>query len=126
MPCVQDKDETPRRQVALAGENGTIYLMDNYKIRNFFQVDYPITRLITFRTRWMKDNIPDILICAGHCNEIRIYHNGKLISTYETEDWVHDMTLGDIDADDKDELVLGLLNQTVQVLKCELHTDDDY
>jgi hypothetical protein len=36
------------------------------------------------------------------------------------------MTLGDIDADDKDELVLGLLNQTVQVLKCELHTDDDY
>lgn len=119
-----DADETyVQQQVALAGDNGVVYIMQNYNITSFFQVDYPVTRLLSFRTRSMAKNMPNILICAGHRNEIRAYHNGNLIATYETEDWPHDMTLGDIDADGTDELVLGLLNQTVQVLKCNVQTD---
>jgi hypothetical protein len=47
----------------------------------------------------------------------------QLIATYETEDWIHDMTLGDSDADDNEELVLGLLNQTILVLKFQVHID---
>jgi hypothetical protein len=33
------------------------------------------------------------------------------------------MTLGDIDADDNEELVLGLLNQTLLVLKFQVYID---
>ncbi|CAO3662858.1 unnamed protein product [Umbelopsis ramanniana] len=112
-----------KQQIALAGQNGDIYIMENYKISAFFSVGYPVTKLLRYRPRGFENTSPDVLICAGHRNELKAYHNGSLIATYETEDWIHDMTLGDIDADDNEELVLGLLNQTILVLKFQVHID---
>ncbi|KAG2183047.1 hypothetical protein INT44_006028, partial [Umbelopsis vinacea] len=77
---------------------------ENLKISSFFSVGYPVTKLLRYRPRGLKNTSPDVLICAGHRNELKAYHNGMHITTYETEDWVHDMTLGDIDADDNEEL----------------------
>lgn len=37
------------------------------------------------------------------------------IASISTSDWPHAITLGDVNADGKDELVLGLLDQTIEV-----------
>ncbi|KAG2182313.1 hypothetical protein INT43_007240 [Umbelopsis isabellina] len=122
-PCTSESEKETYQQVALAGNNGIIYILENYKVTSFVHVDYSITRVLRYRPKSLPESSPDILICAGHCNEIRAYYYGELITTYGTQDWVHDMILGDIDGDGKDELVMGLLNQTIAVLKCSIEME---
>lgn len=43
------------------------------------------------------------------------------ISHIRTSDWPHAITLGDVNADGQDELVLGLLDQTIEVYEWKIH-----
>lgn len=44
-----------------------------------------------------------------------VFQNGEKVSVISTSDWPHAVTLGDVNADGRDELILGLLNQTIDV-----------
>lgn len=89
-----------------------------------------------FRPSNTPDDETDMLICAGHSNDVLIYHNGEVrernanfintrenschpqkISNIKTSDWPHAITLGDVNSDGEDELVLGSLDQTIEVFE---------
>lgn len=61
-----------------------------------------------------------MLICTGHSNQVLIFQNGEKIAMIPTSDWPHAVTLGDVNADGKDELILGLLDQTIDVYECSM------
>jgi hypothetical protein len=98
-PCThEDEKDSCHHQVALAGNNGIIYILENYKVNvrsmitlrtqietsillqitSFVQVDYSITCLLRYRPKSLPKSSPDILFCAGHCNEIRAYYYGEV------------------------------------------------
>lgn len=97
--CTNENEKETYQQVALAGNNGIIYILENYKVRDdryvytptahieksillqvtsFVHVDYSITRVLRYRPKSLPESSPDILICAGHCNEIRAYYYGEV------------------------------------------------
>ncbi|KAI9469844.1 MAG: hypothetical protein EXX96DRAFT_654271 [Benjaminiella poitrasii] len=105
------------RQVLLAGQDGYVYIMIDFEIFPWFNVGFCLNRIIKFRPSSLSENEADIVLCTGHSNEVLIYQNGQRIAQIHTSDWPHAITLGDVNADGQDELVLGLLDQTIEVYK---------
>ncbi|KAG2212172.1 hypothetical protein INT46_006007 [Mucor plumbeus] len=106
------------QQVLMAGKDGYVYIMIDFELMEFG------TRFFNgsgFRPSTLGEKETDMIICTGHSNEVLIYQNGKQISRIRTSDWPHAVTLGDINADGQDELVLGLLDQTIEVYEWKLH-----
>ncbi|CAO3645732.1 unnamed protein product [Cunninghamella blakesleeana] len=112
-------------QVLLAGQDGNIYVMIDFEIYFWFQVGFYITQIIRFRPIELAEHEPDLMICIGHSNNIKVYQCGEIITEIETKDWPHVMTMGDINADGKDELVLGLLDQSIVVYKYDIQNLTD-
>ncbi|ORZ18005.1 hypothetical protein BCR42DRAFT_412950 [Absidia repens] len=104
-------------QVLLGGQDGNIYVMIDFEIYPWLRVGYYINQIICFRPSGLPDHEADLVICMGHSNEIKICHNGEIIADVETRDWPHTMTMGDVNTDGKDELVVGLLDQSVEVYR---------
>ncbi|KAL0082969.1 hypothetical protein J3Q64DRAFT_1750930 [Phycomyces blakesleeanus] len=105
------------KQVLLAGEDGNVYILVNFEVYLWFTVGICLTNILTFRPSWLLEEEPDIIICAGQSNGVYIYHGRKMVGEITTADWPHAMTMGDVNADGQDELVLGLLDQTVEVYR---------
>ncbi|KAI9267079.1 hypothetical protein EDC94DRAFT_602223 [Helicostylum pulchrum] len=108
------------QQVLLAGQDGYIYIMINFEIFQWIKVGFCLSTLIKFRPSVLSDEETDMVICTGHSNEVLIYQNGEQISHIRTSDWPHAITLGDVNADGQDELVLGLLDQTIEVYEWKM------
>ncbi|KAI9027257.1 hypothetical protein CLU79DRAFT_833178 [Phycomyces nitens] len=113
------------KQVLLAGQDGNVYILVNYEAHLWFKVGVCLTSILTFRPPWLLEEEPDIIICAGQTNAVFIYHRGKKIGEITTADWPHAMTMGDVNADGQDELVLGLIDQTVEVYQLNQTKDKD-
>lgn len=105
------------QQVLLAGQDGYVYIMIDFEIFQWIKVGFCLSRLVRFRPSNMPDDETDMLICAGHSDDVLIYHNGEKISNIKTSDWPHAITLGDVNSDGEDELVLGSLDQTIEVFE---------
>lgn len=103
------------QQIILAGEDGNIYIMIEFEIYLWFSVGFCITNIVSFHPPGLDKDETDMLICSGHSNEVLIYHNGEIVYNIQTNDWPHSITMGDVNADGKDELVLGLLDHTIEV-----------
>ncbi|KAI8997485.1 hypothetical protein BDB01DRAFT_752506 [Pilobolus umbonatus] len=114
-------DALEAQQIIMAGEDGNIYIMVDYEIYLWFRVGFCITNIIPFHPPGLDADETDMLICTGHSNEVLIYHSGKMIYNIQTNDWPHSITMGDVNADGKDELVLGLLDQTIEVYEWKLN-----
>ncbi|CEG83168.1 hypothetical protein RMATCC62417_17137 [Rhizopus microsporus] len=108
------------QQILLGGRDGYVYIMINFEIYPWIKVDFPITNIQRWRPSDLKEHEVDLLICTGHSNQVLVFQNGEKISTIQTLDWPLAVTLGDVNADGKDELILGLLNQTIDVYECEI------
>ncbi|GAA5810369.1 hypothetical protein MFLAVUS_003790 [Mucor flavus] len=108
------------QQVLLAGQDGYIYIMINFEIFQWIKVGFCLSTLIKFRPSVLSEEETDMVICTGHSNEVLIYQNGEQISHIRTSDWPHAITLGDVNADGQDELVLGLLDQTIEVYEWKM------
>ncbi|KAL9552715.1 hypothetical protein PS6_004336 [Mucor atramentarius] len=111
------------QQVLMAGKDGYVYIMIDFEIFQWFRVGFCLEKIIRFRPSALDDNETDLIICTGHSNEVLIYQNGERISHIRTSDWPHAVTLGDINADGQDELVLGLLDQTIEVYEWDINKD---
>lgn len=48
------------------------------QIFQWIKVGFCLSRLIRFRPSSIDDNETDMLICTGHSNEVRVYHNGEV------------------------------------------------
>ncbi|KAI8393508.1 uncharacterized protein BYT42DRAFT_551293 [Radiomyces spectabilis] len=102
-------------QVLLAGQDGYVYIMVNYEIYRWFKVGFCLNKVVGFRPRCLGDHDTDLVVCVGHSNTVHVYKDGQPVATIETSDWPHVVTFGDVNADGQDELILGLLNQTIEV-----------
>ncbi|RCI05749.1 hypothetical protein CU098_012765 [Rhizopus stolonifer] len=109
----QEKLNDP--QVLLAGKDGYVYIMINFEIFQWIKVGFIITNILRWRPSNIKEEETDLLVCTGHSNEVLVFQNGEKVSVISTSDWPHAVTLGDVNADGRDELILGLLNQTIDV-----------
>ncbi|KAI7907200.1 uncharacterized protein BX663DRAFT_495163 [Cokeromyces recurvatus] len=108
------------QQVLLAGQDGFVYIMIDFEIFPWFNVGFCLNRVIQFRPSSLPKDETDIVLCTGYSNEVLIYQNGKKITQIRTSDWPHAITLGDVNADGQDELVLGLLDQTIEVYEWKI------
>ncbi|CEP11015.1 hypothetical protein [Parasitella parasitica] len=109
------------QQVLMAGKDGCVYIMIDFEIHPWFRVGFCLERIMRFRPSTLEEGETDMVICTGHSNEVMIYHDGKQVSHIRTSDWPHAITLGDINADGQDELILGLLDYTVEVYEWKIH-----
>ncbi|KAG2219679.1 hypothetical protein INT45_001851 [Circinella minor] len=115
---ISDLDKAYKdKQVLMAGEDGCVYVMINYEIHQLFNVGFRLTKIIGFRPSFLKEDEPDLVICVGYANQALVYRGDKRICEIATADWPHNVTVGDVNADGQDELILGLLDQTVQVYR---------
>ncbi|KAI9263751.1 hypothetical protein BY458DRAFT_514236 [Sporodiniella umbellata] len=108
-------DKLEDQQILLGGKDGCVYIMINFEIFPWIKVEFSITNILRWRPSNFKKEATDLLVCTGHSNEVLIFQNEEKVATINTSDWPHAVTLGDINADGKDELILGLLNQTIDV-----------
>ncbi|GAN05885.1 conserved hypothetical protein [Mucor ambiguus] len=109
------------QQVLMAGKDGNVYIMIDFEIFQWFNVGFCLEKIMRFRPSALDESQTDMIICTGHSNEVLIYQNGEQIFHICTSDWPHAITLGDINADGQDELVLGLLDQTIEVYEWEIN-----
>ncbi|KAJ8657440.1 hypothetical protein O0I10_006742 [Lichtheimia ornata] len=107
-------------QVLLGGQDGSVYIMVDGEIHPWFKVGFGLSKIMTFRPTCLPDNEPDLVACVGLANCIRIYSHGELISEIKTSDWPQDITVGDVNADGQDELVVGLFNNIVEIYAWKL------
>ncbi|CAG8512618.1 9059_t:CDS:2 [Paraglomus occultum] len=105
------------RQVILGGENGYIYLLERYQVTTLLKIDYPVLNVARFRPNRLDSAETDYLLCTGHFNEVRIYKDGQFIQGITTEDWIYTLAVADVDEDDQDELVIGMMNNCVEIYK---------
>ncbi|RUS34564.1 hypothetical protein BC938DRAFT_479670 [Jimgerdemannia flammicorona] len=130
------------KQVVLAGDDGYVYIMESetmkvanhlhvahdHQVTKLLKIDYPVINVSRFRPRDAPhrvgdgggDDATDYLLCTGHFNGVHVYKDGELVTIIETEDWVHTLAWGDVDGNGRDELVLGLLDQSVEVYGYEV------
>ncbi|ORY04807.1 hypothetical protein K493DRAFT_311200 [Basidiobolus meristosporus CBS 931.73] len=100
-------------QVALGGNDGNVYILEDFKVRKLMNIDHPVTNV----KRLKMEGTTDVLLCTGHMNGAQLYKDGRLIHQIETDDWIHGVGIGDIDKDGADEIAFSLLNNEVLVYK---------
>eukprot|EP01132_Coremiostelium_polycephalum_P005736 gene5736-7134_t len=131
-------------QVALGCNNGIIYLLHDFKIEPYCEIGYPITKLS--KLKYQKNNKMvsqqlqqqqqtniiqqsdqqeelDFLICAGHFHSLKIYYDRVLICNHILDDWVHTMSIGDVENNGETMIVVGKLDNTIEYLQVKIMDD---
>ncbi|ORY91381.1 hypothetical protein BCR43DRAFT_106858 [Syncephalastrum racemosum] len=114
-----DTSLLPGQQALLAGQDGNLYIMQGQQIHRWFQVGFTVHSIVSFRLKSMDRSEPDLFVCIGQASCVHVYQNEKLLLQIDTSDWVKSVTLGDVNGDGEDELVLGLVNKTIEVYKLQ-------
>ncbi|CAG8452242.1 7243_t:CDS:2 [Ambispora gerdemannii] len=102
-------------QVVLGCEDGNIYIMEDYTIHNMLKMDNPITDVKRFRPHNLESTETDFLVCIGHFNEVRIFKDCEPLRSIITDDLVSAIDIGDANNDGRPELIIGMLNNTIEV-----------
>ncbi|KAK9768665.1 hypothetical protein K7432_000500 [Basidiobolus ranarum] len=61
-------------QVALGGNDGNVYILENFKVSKHINIDHPVTNV----KRLKAEGATDILLCTGHMNGAQLYKDGKV------------------------------------------------
>lgn len=99
-------------QIAVSCDDGILYIMEDYEIVRLLSLGTCITKV----EKYQKDG-KDLLLCIGHFNELIVISGNEIVQRVKTNDWIHLLTVGDIDNDGNDEVIIGMLDHTMQVLK---------
>ncbi|XP_066911049.1 uncharacterized protein [Clytia hemisphaerica] len=103
-------------QVAMATKSGAIFIFSNFVVVPYSNLLYPVTYIKQLPATG-SDNL-DALICCGHFNKMCILQNKKLVTSYETKDWVHSIDILEKRSNsDSFSLVVGSLDNTVNILR---------
>ncbi|KAJ2679370.1 hypothetical protein GGI25_001505 [Coemansia spiralis] len=75
-------------QAILGDEAGYLYVLDNFKLTPYAQVDYPITHIASLPLReFFETDGPDIVICTTRSNTIYVLCGGHIVGKYEARAW---------------------------------------
>lgn len=124
-------------QIAAGCDDGSVYLVSNYEVQHYCKVGHPVTGVAPFSVRDKGGSKLDALLCTGFFNAVKVFLDGKvsssvcffkllksLLKKFVTEeklsDWVLSCSVGDVDHDGKDEVVVGLFDNTVKAFKLNI------
>ncbi|XP_071962819.1 uncharacterized protein [Antedon mediterranea] len=104
-------------QVALAAEDGSVYIMCNFQIYfdEYVNVKLPIRQLGTLPES-NSSNVQSLL-CTGNFNHLVVYHDKKLVAKYETTDWVSSFTVVEGTQEGSHQVIVGCCNNTLEAIK---------
>jgi len=108
-------------QIVAGCQDGFIYLLQDYQYTRYISVGHPINHILSYNI--VQEDV-SLLFCAGHFNALHIYHCGHILLEHKTSEWVQTLSIGDVDNDGEDEIVVGLLNNFVQVFKLIEKTEE--
>lgn len=111
-PRRQSSHMTRQTQVALGTEDGGLFILTNFRLCPYANVHLPITQLEKLQASFGEGT--DILLCIGHFNAIMGFHQQELVLHYPMRDWVHTMTSTVGEQESKVEIIVGLMDNTIQ------------
>lgn len=100
------------KQIAVACSDGIIYILEDYEYKPLLSLELRINKITPYPA-----GRRDLILCIGHFNEMIIIRGEKVLGSYKTKDWIHSMCVGDVNNDGNKEVVLGMKNQTIQIIK---------
>lgn len=84
-------------QLAVALENGSVFLVANFESQFWFDADLTFTKIAALKMRTPTtqsiEKTTDILLAIGHFNSVVAYQNGQQVLSHETSDWVHQLSV---------------------------------
>jgi len=104
------------QQVAMATKSGAVFIFSNFVVLPYANLLYPITGIR--RLPAMGSDDLDAILCCGHFNKLCILQNRKVVTSYETNDWVDSIDIIErTNSSDAQLIVLGSLDNSVKLLK---------
>ncbi|KAJ3216554.1 hypothetical protein HK099_005831 [Clydaea vesicula] len=79
------------KQVILAGDDGSLFILDKFTIYLYSKLDTVVTKVETV----YHETYGQLLICIGHFCGVQILLDGELLTTIETDDWVASLIVGE-------------------------------
>ncbi|KAJ3328490.1 hypothetical protein HDU76_009870 [Blyttiomyces sp. JEL0837] len=116
------KDPDRRKnQILLAGQDGNIYLLENYQLHFYAYTESTITRMNSFRPAGSNKTSVDHVACIGHFNSLNFYQNGEMVYSIPAPDWIGSFAIGDINGDGDDEVVFATCSGIVEAHKMSVN-----
>ena len=104
------------KQVAMATRSGAVFVFYNFVVVPYTNLPYPISFVKRFPAIGIDDL--DAVLCCGQFNKLCILQNKRLVTSYETRDWVHSVDILDRrKLCDSNLLVIGCADDSVKILK---------
>lgn len=113
-PRQQSVTSSRHPQVAIATEEGSIYILSNFQLQPYASVQLPVTHLATFPGDGNPDGT-DFLLCAGHFNALMVFQQQELVKKLDTKEWLHTVSCTNIN--NEKQIILGMMDNTVMTYK---------
>jgi hypothetical protein len=128
--CFNVGDSNSGEQLAVALDDGDIYLVTNFVATKWISTDVTLTSLAALRD---PSSVPttsapsgfrknDILLGIGHFNGIVGYQSGEKVLEHETSDWAHLLCVSELTAptsakvSQRDYVAIALMDNSIEVL----------
>ena len=104
------------KQVAMATRSGAVFIFSNFVVLPYTNLPYAVSSVTRFPAVGVDDL--DAVLCCGHFNKLCILQNKRLVTSYETRDWVRSVDILDRGKPcDSSLLVIGCADGSVNILK---------
>ncbi|KAJ2414115.1 hypothetical protein GGI10_002604 [Coemansia sp. RSA 2530] len=81
-------DSTCKSQTIVGDEAGRLFVLDNFELVPYAQLDYPITRAISIPLRaFCGLHGVDVVVCTTLSNSVYLLHGKQIVGTYEADFW---------------------------------------
>ncbi|KAJ1726596.1 hypothetical protein LPJ61_005079 [Coemansia biformis] len=77
-------------QAVLGDEAGRLFVLDNFEVEPYAQLDYPITRVFAVPLQSLGDRGTggtDIVVCQTRSDTVFVLHNRRVVATYTSDFW---------------------------------------
>ncbi|KAJ1805760.1 hypothetical protein LPJ56_006493, partial [Coemansia sp. RSA 2599] len=75
-------------QALLGDDSGRLYVLDNFKMEPYAQLDYPVTSAVAIPLRALVDQDgPDVVVCATRSSMIYVLHAKKVVGAFAADFW---------------------------------------
>ncbi|KAJ1645224.1 hypothetical protein J3B02_002019 [Coemansia erecta] len=75
-------------QALLGDESGRLYVLDNFKLEPYAQLDFPVTSIVAIPLRALVNyDGPNVVVCATRSNMIYVLYAKNIIGTFAADFW---------------------------------------
>ncbi|KAJ2826043.1 hypothetical protein FBU31_003545 [Coemansia sp. 'formosensis'] len=79
---------TCKSQTIIGDDAGRLFVLDDFELVPYAQLDYPITRVLSMPLRAFSGlHGVDVVVCATQSNSVYILHDKQVVGTYAADFW---------------------------------------